>query len=200
MSAMTAFLLGLSIAAALALAARRYLGFRAQTPADYASQTPVLDIREHLNGAILCEGVIYGPTGKVSSRFVADFNARWDGNRGVMEEHFSYDSGTKQDRKWTLTLNEDGSIKAEAPDLIGAGSGRQSGSSVLLNYRIKLPESSGGHELDVTDWMYLMENGTIMNRSQFRKYGFKVAELVATMRPAPAKAEKSNETKDSQAA
>ncbi|MFT6785316.1 MAG: hypothetical protein ACJATG_001312, partial [Dinoroseobacter sp.] len=153
MSAMTAFLLGLSIAAALVLAARRYLGFRAQTPADYASQTPVLDIREHLNGAILCEGVIYGPTGKVSSRFVADFNARWDGNRGVMEEHFSYDSGTKQDRKWTLTLNEDGSIKAEAPDLIGAGSGRQSGSSVLLNYRIKLPESSGGHELDVTDWM-----------------------------------------------
>ncbi len=40
-----------------------------------------------------------------------------------------------------------------------------------------------GHVLDVTDWMYLMENGTIMNRSQFRKFGIKVAELVATMRP-----------------
>jgi hypothetical protein len=31
--------------------------------------------------------------------------------------------------------------------------------------------------------MYLVENGTIINRSQFRKYGIKVAELVATMRP-----------------
>ena len=200
MSPMIAFLLGLSIAFGLVVAAGRYLSFRGQTSADYASQTPVLDIREHLNGAILCEGVIYGPTGKVSSRFVADFEARWDGNRGVMEEHFSYDSGAKQDRKWTLTLNDDGSIKAEAPDLVGAGSGRQSGSSVLLNYRIKLPESSGGHELDVTDWMYLMENGTIMNRSQFRKFGFKVAELVATMRPAPAEATKPTETKDNQAA
>ena len=59
----------------------------------------------------------------------------------------------------------------------------QKGPSVQLNYRIKLPESSGGHELDTVDWMYLVENGTIMNRSQFRKYGFKVAELVATMRP-----------------
>jgi hypothetical protein len=39
--------------------------------------------------------------------------------------------------------------------------------------------------LDVTDWMYLMENGTIINRSQFRKWGVKVAELIATMRPAP---------------
>ncbi len=51
-------------------------------------------------------------------------------------------------------------------------------------YRIRLAEDAGGHELDVTDWMYLMENGTIMNRSQFRKFGIKVAELVATMRPA----------------
>ncbi len=40
--------------------------------------------------------------------------------------------------------------------------------------------------LDVVDWMYVMENGTIMNRSQFRKFGIKVAELVATMRPMPA--------------
>jgi hypothetical protein len=37
--------------------------------------------------------------------------------------------------------------------------------------------------LQVTDWMYLMENGTIINRSQFTKFGFTVAELVATMRP-----------------
>jgi hypothetical protein len=36
--------------------------------------------------------------------------------------------------------------------------------------------------LDATDWMYLVDNGTIMNRSQFRKFGFTVAELVATMR------------------
>jgi len=34
----------------------------------------------------------------------------------------------------------------------------------------------------VTDWMYLAPGGTIVNRSQFRKYGIKVAELVATMK------------------
>ena len=46
-------------------------------------------------------------------------------------------------------------------------------------------KASGGHVLDVLDWMYLLPNGTIMNRSQFRKFGIKVAELVATMRPVP---------------
>ena len=70
-----------------------------------------------------------------------------------------------------------------ADDIIGAGKGTQLGSGVRLEYRIKLPEHAGGHVLDVIDWMYLVDNGTIMNRSQFRKFGIKVAELVATMRP-----------------
>ena len=53
----------------------------------------------------------------------------------------------------------------------------------MLKYTIELPGEAGGHRLDVTDWMYLTENGTIINRSEMRKFGFKVAELVATMRP-----------------
>ena len=67
-----------------------------------------MDLRQHLNGPILCEGVIYGPTGRVSSSFVADFDARWDGNVGRMTEHFRYDSGSTQDREWHLLMGTDG--------------------------------------------------------------------------------------------
>jgi hypothetical protein len=135
-----------------------------------------------LSGPILCEGVIYGPTGRVTSRFVAEMDGRWDGNTGTLSEVFRYDSGTVQKREWRLTLGNDGSIRAEADDLMGRGEGMQQGSAVVLQYRIRLPEEAGGHVLDTTDWMYLAPNGTIINRSQFRKYGVKVAELVATMR------------------
>ncbi len=160
----------------------RYVSFWGQKPDDYATG-PVFDIRERFNGPIDCEGVIYGPTGRVNSRFVARFDAEWDGNKCVMKEVFHYDSGQTQHREWRLTLGNDGTIRAEAPDVIGTGLGKQAGSAVLLNYRIKLTEDAGGHVLDTTDWMYLMQNGSIMNRSQFRKFGIKVAELVATMRP-----------------
>lgn len=50
-----------------------------------------------------------------------------------------------------------------------------------LNYRIRIPEDAGGHLLDVSDWMYLNDSGTIVNRSQFRKGGVLVAELIATI-------------------
>ena len=176
-------LMGFALALALGLLGMRKLGFEAQTSADYAGQGPEFDIRRHLNGDILCEGVIYGPTGRVVSRFVADFHAAWDGNVGHMTEEFRYDSGATQSRAWTLMLGNDGRIRAEADDVVGEGTGEQSGGTVQLCYRIRLPEDAGGHVLDATDWMYLVENGTIINRSQFRKFGVKVAELVATMRP-----------------
>jgi hypothetical protein len=127
--------------------------------------------------------MVYGPTGRVASRFVADMEGNWDGNTGVLHEKFRYDSGMIQDRQWQLRLGNDGTIQAEAPDLVGVGRGRVEGPSVMLKYRIRLAPEAGGHVLDVTDWMYLMENGTILNRSQFRKFGVKVAELIATMRP-----------------
>lgn len=175
--------IGVLIVGGLVWARAQFLDFLAQKPEDYTANQPEFDIRTHLKGPIDCEGVIFGPTGKVSSRFVAEFNATWDGDSGVMTESFSYDSGATQDREWRLTVGEGGRIRADADDLVGAGRGQQAGSGVCLNYAIRLPESAGGHVLDVVDWMYLMENGTIMNRSQFRKFGIKVAELVATMRP-----------------
>ncbi len=182
MSVLTYLMIGVALMGAAVVAKTRYVSFRAQRSDDYADG-PIFDIRDRFNGPVECEGVIYGPTGKVSSRFVADFDATWNGNVCTMVEKFHYDSGQVQDRVWTLTLGNDGRIKAEAPDVVGAGTGQQSGSAVLLNYRIKLTKEAGGHALDVTDWMYLMANGNIMNRSQFRKFGIKVAELVATMRP-----------------
>ena len=102
-----------------------------------------------------------------------------------MDEVFRYDDGTVQNRAWNLTLGNDGSIKATAADVIGTGTGVQMGDAVQLKYKLRLPEGSGGHVLDVVDWMYLAPNGAIINRSQFRKFGIQVAELVATMRPMP---------------
>ncbi|WP_104020110.1 DUF3833 domain-containing protein [Roseovarius nitratireducens] len=182
MDAVGLILLGaLGMLAFMAVAAR-VAGFGAQRLDDYAASTPRLDLREHLNGPIKCEGVIYGPLGRVASRFDADFEAEWRGGRGIMREHFRYDSGNRQDREWRLTLSNDGTIRAEADDLVGPGHGQQTGAAARLSYRIRLPREAGGHVLSVTDWMYLTPGGVIVNRSQFRKFGIKVAELVATMR------------------
>ena len=181
-----ALIFGFILALVLMALRTRYADFLSQQPEQFRGKGPALDLRRHLAGPILCEGVIYGPLGRVTSRFVADMRGEWRGNTGTLSEEFRYDSGRTQSRRWTLSIGNDGIIRAEAADVVGTGRGVQEGPAVRLDYRIRLPAEAGGHVLDVTDWMYLMDNGTIMNRSQFRKFGFKVAELVATMRPAAA--------------
>jgi len=161
----------------------RLASFRSQRSEDYANEPPRFDIQTHLNGAMLCEGTIFGPLGRVVSRFVADFDIIWDGHEGTMTEHFRYSDGSVQDRAWQLIVGSDGFLTARADDVIGDGNGRQVGSAMWLNYRLRLPPSSGGHVLNVVDWMYLLPNGTLVNRSQFRTFGITVAELVATIRP-----------------
>lgn len=178
-------LLGITVLVLLLLLWRPGFGFRAQRPSDYIGTGPAFDIRTHLNGRFISEGMIYGPTGRVVSRFVAEMNGTWDGTRGALSEDFSYAGGGTQARQWNLETHENGSFTATAEDIIGTGTGQHEGATVRLQYRIRLPNDAGGHVLDVTDWMYLMENGTIMNRSEMRKFGIKVAELVATIRPAP---------------
>ena len=163
MEAFLWFMIGLCIAVSLVFMRRRYAEFPGQTPQDYDDGFPAFSLKEHLNGEMICEGIIFGPMGRMTSSFVADFNITWDGDTGVM--------------------GEDGHFTAAAPDVPGKGRGVQAGSAVQMRYKIKLPEDVGGHVLNTVDWMYLTPDGTIVNRSQFRKFGFKVAELVATIRP-----------------
>lgn len=175
----TAILLGLLL---LGYSYNRFLSFSSQKPAHYAGTTPEFSLKDHLNGPMLCEGIIYGPTGKVATSFVAKMEGKWDGNKGTLSEDFSYSNGRTQLRMWHLEMGEEGKFNARADDIIGVGTGTVSGSSAMMKYTIELPADAGGHRLDVTDWMYLMGNGTIMNRSEMRKFGIKVADLVATMR------------------
>lgn len=180
---LTAALVSLAALVAVLIVRTRMFSFAAQRPAEYAATAPAFDPTRVLCGHLDSEGVIYGPTGRSVSRFVMRMDGRWDGARGTLSETFSYDSGRTQERRWDLVLHNDGSMTATAPDIIGEGRGTISGATLRLAYRIRLPDHAGGHVLDVVDWLYLMPNGTVMNRSQMRRFGVTLAELIATMRP-----------------
>lgn len=173
----------------VALAAQHaFFSFSAQRPAVYATTAPAFDIRERLIGPMVSEGIIFGPNGRVSQRFVAEMHGTWNGATGRLTEAFRYSNGTVQNREWSLHLGNDGQIVGTAPDILGEARGWQSGATMQLRYRLRLPETAGGYVLDVVDWLYLTEDGAILNKSEMRKFGIKVAELIATIRPAPSDA------------
>lgn len=162
-----------------------FLSFPAQRLSDYASDTPHFDIRQAFDGPVEAHGMIYGPTGRVTSRFRAMMVGSFTNDGGVINEEFDYASGRTQSRAWKIKFAEDGTISSTADDIEGIASMEQRGNALEMHYRLRLPEDAGGHVLDVTDWIYQMPDGTLLNRSQMRKFGIKVAELFAVMRRVP---------------
>ncbi|MEM9024123.1 MAG: DUF3833 domain-containing protein, partial [Bacteroidota bacterium] len=65
MEAIAYVLLGCALMIILGYLKRKYFDFDAQIPEDYG-EGEQFDLRTHLNGPIVCEGVIYGPTGRVT--------------------------------------------------------------------------------------------------------------------------------------
>lgn len=176
------FLLGAAVIVLLKVLRRRFADFQGQKAADYSDENPQFDMRKHLNGHMLCDGVIFGPLGRVTSTFDADFDIVWEGDTCTLKEAFCYNDGSTQNREWRIELDGRGGFEAFADDVPGKAVGKIAGPAVLFNYAIVLPPDGGGHKLNAFDCMYLTNNGTIVNRSQFRKFGFRVAELVATIR------------------
>ena len=158
------------------------LSFKNQKISQFKSDSKIFDIRKVLEGNMVAEGMVYGISGRLSSTFTAQFLGNWVNNEGSFIENFQFSTGKNQIRKWNLIIDSNGKIIGTADDIIGKAVGQQYGSAVMLSYKLKLSEDLGGHVIKVIDWMHLLENDTIFNRSEFRKFGFKVGELVATFR------------------
>ena len=184
MSLVLAFVLGIAVTVVAVKAINSFWSFQAQSLSDYAGPpTPALG--DVLGGKFQAHGLIFDYSGRAKSRFTANIEGAFDAEGGVLREHFSYASGADDRRQWDIRFGPDGrTFTATAADVIGEGKGAIEGDAIRMTYRLQLPERAGGHVLDVVDWLYLMPDGTIVNRSEMRKFGVLAAELMAVFTPA----------------
>lgn len=153
------------------------------TPADYAAEEPTLDLRTYLNGPLEAHGILFDYTGKPDLRFHVAMTGRWNGNTGTLEEHFTYSDGRKETRTWTITFRDDHHFTGTAADVVGEATGSQYGNSMNMRYTLDATRPNGDTiTLSMDDWMYLMDEKTLINRTTMRKFGLKVGELVITFR------------------
>lgn len=184
MSAVAYAILGAAIAIAGSVVWDHFWSFRAQQPADYAAEAPTASIRTMLSGEYTAHGVIFDYTGRANARFSASIVGTFDESGGTLAERFVYDGSDAVDRReWRIRFTGADTFTATADDVVGTAEGVIAGNAVRMTYRLRLPERAGGHVLDVVDWLYLMEDGTIVNRSDMRKLGLKAAELFAVFHP-----------------
>ncbi len=152
-------------------------GCAAPTPADYAQNTPVLDLREYFNGELTAHGMFSDRSGKVLRRFVVSMKCRWQGDEGVLEEDFEYSDGAKERRVWRLTRHADGRYTGTAGDVVGVAEGQASGNALQWRYTLKLPVDGKVYEVQFDDWMFLIDEHVMLNKAVMSKFGVRLGEV-----------------------
>ena len=175
------------LAAGLALAGSALLaGCASPTPADYASQTPVLDLREYFNGKLLAHGIVTDRNGRVTQRFAVQLTGSWQGDQGTLDEQFSYADGRRERRVWHLTRAADGRYTGRADDVVGTALGQASGNALNWRYTLRVPVDGRSWEIDFDDWMFLVDPQVMINRAVMRKFGIRLGEVLLSFQRLPA--------------
>ncbi len=143
----------------------------------YASEKPVLDLRTYFNGTLDAYGVFTDRSGAVVKRFTVVMRCSWNGDDGVLDEDFTYSDGTTQKRIWRMKHLGNGQFTGTADDVVGMARGEQRGNAFRWGYTLQLPVDGKTYEVQFDDWMYLMNEGVMLNKAEMSKFGFRLGEV-----------------------
>jgi len=143
----------------------------------YRMEEPRLDLQQYLNGRLDAWGIFQGRSGEVKKRFHAVIDASWQGDTGTLDEHFSWSDGTTSRRVWTLVRQPDGSFHGTADDVVGTAIGTVAGNALRWQYVLALPVDGKTYHVNFDDWMFLMNDKVMLNRSYMSKWGFNLGEV-----------------------
>lgn len=147
----------------------------------YKDTSPRADIREYFNGPVKAWGIVQDWRGRVINRFDVDMVGTWQGDTGTLTEDFTYYDGKTQRRIWTIRKMADGRYEGTADDIIDKATGQTSGSAARWSYVMDLPVDDTTYRIRFDDWMWVMNDGVLINRSYLKKFGITVSELTIFM-------------------
>ncbi len=165
-------LLAAAVAAPVVLA-----GCASQNLAGYAAEKPVLDLAQYFNGTVDAHGIFQDRSGQIVKRFTVVMDCRWTGNAGVLDELFTYSDGTTQRRIWRLTKHADGRYTGKADDVVGEAAGQTVGNAFRWQYTLSLPVDGTVYNVQLDDWMYLIDDRVMLNRATMSKFGVHLGDL-----------------------
>ena len=147
---------------------------------DYAQQRPKLELDRYFNGRIRAHGIFQKRGGEVVRRFTVVMDCHWEGNQGVLDEAFSYSDGSTQRRVWRLTKHADGRYTGRADDVVGEATGQARGNAFHWQYTLQQPVDGKVYDVQMDDWMFLIDDKRMLNRTEMRKFGIRLGDVTVS--------------------
>lgn len=146
-------------------------------PKIYENNSPKFDVKKYFNGKLEAYGAVKNWRGKITRRFFVTMTGKWQGNEGILEEHFIFDDGEKQNRIWNLKQIDSNNFTGRAGDVVGEAKGKQYGNAIRMDYVLRTKVGNSTYDLTIEDWLHLIDEKHLINESKIKKFGITVGYL-----------------------
>jgi len=144
---------------------------------DFEGSRPEFRLEEYFSGHSRAWGIFQDRTGKIRAQFTVDLHGAWEGGEFVLREDFHYRDGRREQRVWRIRKLDEHRYEGRAGDVVGVAQGQARGQALNWRYTLRLSVGQRQWDMHLGDWMFLQDDGVLINRAVMRKFGFKVGEI-----------------------
>ncbi|WP_252178134.1 DUF3833 family protein [Endozoicomonas sp. 4G] len=143
----------------------------------YTRDQPVLTIEQYFQGVTYAKGDFADRFGKIRNRFEVIMKGWVEDSVLMLDEHFIYQNGDISHRLWQIKILADSQYQGQAHDVIGLATGASQGNTFNWTYEMNLPIRGFNWRVKFDDWLFLQENGQILNIARVSKWGLALGTL-----------------------
>ena len=147
---------------------------------NYEKETPKLVLEDYFNKTVDAYGIFTGRSGEVKKRFHVVIESKMENGELILDESFTNSDGTKDKRIWRIKKVSESKYEGRAGDVDGFAVGEIAGNALRWKYTLKLKVDDSVYHVKFDDWMYLMDNKIMLNKSKMSKWGIYLGEVTLT--------------------
>ena len=146
--------------------------------AGFAGTAPSLDPVRFFTGHVRSFGVLEDRSGQPTSIVTTDCIGAPEGEDGIhMVQTLRVGQDPPQTRDWHMRRTAPGRFAATANDVVGTAEGEASGRAFHWQWTLALSPGNALKNVTMDQWWYLLDDGSLLNRTTVRKLGVIAAEV-----------------------
>ena len=152
----------------------------------FAGSGPAFDPVAFWTGHARSWGVMENRAGAPTGIVQTDCVGVAEGADGLhMMQTLTLPDGSVQHRDWHMRRIAPGRFAATANDMVGSATGEAKGRAFHWTWVLATRPGNALFDVTLSQWMYLMDDGGLVNRTTISKLGFTVAEVTEQFQRVP---------------
>jgi hypothetical protein len=149
---------------------------------EFQQTQPEFVLEEYFQGRTVAWGLFEDRFGRVQRQFVVEIDGAWDGETLTLNEDFVYNDGEKENRVWSVVKTGAHTYVGETENAVGQAVGTSQGNAFHWAYDFNLKVGDGSWKVGFDDWMFLQQDGVLLNKAVVSRWGFKVGTVFLSFR------------------